>query len=356
MRNLLTKTAAVIFLSAFVVGTISLWYISPSEAALTFGSKDQILPEITKAPTLYNLEKRNQVTQTSQNEDSSYSQDDFRLVYKMEGNSIVLTGVVFLGDPLLIHAVESAYRQIEQIKKQVKELAAANQKGKGGIAFRSEPESEEGGGDAGGGEGVSTADTLQIAQEAAMDTVQEIEPARNEQQDILTGDVDGNGIFDFNDAVLITQIAYGVRQGSKEELAKADLNGDGVVDKWDAFLGALVVSEVITLEQAKTATPQSLGLDSHGVYSRTDSSMDPQRGVLGITQLIVGELSMKDVEKRMKMLSKHLQHLMKMMADMMGADSVSDGAKGASKELAGYLSKLCYNFDRYVQTGYLPTY
>ena len=52
----------------------------------------------------------------------------------------------------------------------------------------------------------------------------------------LTGDVNGDGVVNEDDAKLLSRIANGEIEASEEQLKAADVDGDGEVDAMDAEL------------------------------------------------------------------------------------------------------------------------
>ena len=80
-----------------------------------------------------------------------------------------------------------------------------------------------------------------------------------------SGDVNGDGITNNLDAILVNNYVIGALELSREELARADVNADGVVDRTDAFiLTTKVVNPGYTLDQIKRITRNSISISDHG--------------------------------------------------------------------------------------------
>lgn len=295
-------------LSFFCVCTliISFLCVPSSEGAQKMWLQPKIqLPEFYEDPQFLDLQRRNQLENNEEDEEldeeSQGAPDAFSLILP-----------------------SSVAREIRKMREQVQALVQFNQSRAGGASF-----------------GVAMIGTHEKSSEGS------------EGSTLPIGDMNGDGVFDFEDAVIIAQIVYGTRGATSEELTIADLNQDGEVNQWDAFLGALIYTGVITLEEAKTATPESLGLDERGIYSHTETVIDPEKGTIYLKNVTVGNLTDEDIERLMKTLVEHIERLLKLMAKLKGAESVS-GWDG--EEFAGHLVGLYLRFDRYVLTGVWPTY
>lgn len=292
----------------------------------------------TEALQLINVESRNQRERNEQLSDQN------------EGGS----GGRSRNEPY-IPGLGNAMRELERMRRMTEALIRYNQsRGRKTFSLPAEGDlPDHGQGDGGEDMGVE----VEIGEttlspppgSTGTDLVQEslshIQPVSEENQDLLFGDMDGDGDFDFDDASTIAQIVFGLRNATDAERARADLNQDGVLDEWDVFLAALVLVGIITPEEARGATPESLGIDPNGIYQRTESFMDPHRGTLGVKQILIGKMSPQDVEKMMEMLLKHLHRLMETMAKMKGATSASGEW---TQELKARLGDIFRNFDQYL--------
>lgn len=332
-------------ISSMILGSSLLLCTPPSQASTEIGMRNNEImpPELNKTlQLLLDLKRRNQMEGIMGEEPS----EDEEVNVDNNALSMILP--------------ESVVGDIRRMKERVEALVRFNQGRKGGASFGLAMIGIEGG--SLGGKASETKGEGKSSPRLEVKTAEPIKDAELSDDTPLLhdGDMNGDGVFDLKDAVLITRIAYGLRQGTEEELAKADLNQDGQVDKWDAFLGTMVLAGVLTMDEAKGATLDSLGINyaygngngGGGSYSRTKSYMDPKTGTLYIEDVSVGE----DPEEIKKRLERHLRRLIKLMARLMGAKSAGEGTDEEIEGIAAELSLLYQNFDRYLMTGQLPLY
>ena len=232
------------------------------------------------------------------------------------------TGSYYTGVSSYLYFLE---RMLKEIVAQTKRLAAFNQKkGKNkGASFGLMMMGVEGGDDTGGSL-AQTTETPPASPDVAPATPAEATPLEGEtaQAEVtdetassVFGDMNGDGVFDFWDAVFITQMAYGERDGTDAERTAADLNQDGVVDLSDAYLAVLVFTGVLTEDQARTVDLSTI-LDSNGFYVQQGSSVDihGNEGVIRVWQHVIGQMSEEDMRRFMDQVLAALKELKKALA------------------------------------------
>jgi len=163
-------------------------------------------------------------------------------------------------------------RLMKEMVGRVKRLTRFNQKRGSSASFNLAMMGSENGGE-GEGEASPTGTTEEI-----MGAEGDVDPIASAGLDSL-GDVDGDGDFDLDDAVAINQIAFGVRDGTDAERARADLNQDGTVDKKDAMLAALLYTGVLTFDELLDPdfNMEAL-LTDEGYYYEQSYEIDPDGG------------------------------------------------------------------------------